>query len=55
MLFRSNRVLEQMGVKKEYELGSIRLSMSCLTTPEDIKIATEKIIEQYRILKDKMN
>jgi cysteine desulfurase len=51
----SNRVLEQMGVKKDYVLGSIRISMSSFNTPEEIKEATKKIIEQYEILKEKMN
>ena len=50
----SNRVLENMGVKKEYLLGSIRISLSCLNTPEEIKKATEIIIQQYKNLKEKM-
>ena len=50
----SNRVLENMGIKKEYLLGSIRISLSCLNTPEEIKKATEIIIQQYKNLKEKM-
>ena len=43
-----------MGVDKQYILGTIRISLSCFNTPEDIKQATEIIIEQYKILKEKM-
>lgn len=51
----SNRVLENMGVKNDYLLGSIRISFSCFNTPNDIKIATQKLVEQYKILKEKMS
>ena len=50
----NNRVLEQMGVDKQYILGSIRISMSSFNTPQEIKQATKIIIEQYKILKEKM-
>lgn len=49
-----NRILEQMGVKKEYVLGSIRISFSSFNTPEEVKEATQKIIEQVKLLKEKM-
>ena len=49
-----NRVLSQMKVKKEYLLGSIRISFSSFNTPEEIKTATEKIVEQVKLLKEKM-
>ena len=51
----SNRVLENMGVKKDYLLGSIRISFSSFNTPNDVKIATEKLIEKYNLLKQKMS
>lgn len=50
----NNRILEEMGVDKQYILGSIRLSLSCFNTPQEIKQATQLIIEQYKILKEKM-
>ncbi|MGN1221762.1 MAG: cysteine desulfurase family protein [Christensenellales bacterium] len=50
----NNRVLEQMGVDKQYILGSIRISLSSFNTPQEIKQATKIIIEQYKILKEKM-
>lgn len=50
----SNRVLENMGVKKDYVLGSIRLSFSSFNTPNEIKIATKELIDQYKILKQNM-
>lgn len=51
----SNRVLENMGVKKDFVLGSIRLSFSCFNTLNEIKIATDKLINQYKILKQNMS
>ena len=50
-----NRILELMGVKKEYVLGSIRISFSSFNTPEEVKEATRIIIEQVNLLKDKMS
>ena len=50
----NNRILEQMGVDKQYILGSIRISLSSFNTPEEVKKATQIIIEQYKILKEKM-
>ena len=49
-----NRVLAQMGIKREYLLGSIRISFSSFNTPEEIKQATKIIIEQVNLLKEKM-
>lgn len=49
-----NRVLENMKVKTEYVLGSIRISFSSFNTFDEVKTATEKIIEQYKILKENM-
>ena len=51
----SNRVLENMGVQKDYLLGSIRISFSSFNTPNEVKIATQKLIEQYKVLKAKMS
>ena len=51
----NNRVLEQMGVNKDFVLGSIRLSFSSFNTPEEIKMATKIIIEQYKLLKEDMS
>ncbi len=51
----NNRVLENMGVSKDYLLGSVRISFSCQNTPSEIKIATQSLIEQYKILKEKMS
>ena len=50
----SNRVLENMKVSKDFVLGSIRISFSCFNTPEDIKIATNEIINQIRFLRGNM-
>lgn len=50
-----NRILENIGVPKDYILGSIRISFSSLNTLDEIKIATTKIINQYKILKDNMS
>ncbi|MBO7508480.1 MAG: cysteine desulfurase [Clostridia bacterium] len=51
----SNRVLESMKVAKEFVLGSIRISFSSFNSPEDIKVATNEIINQIRILKGNMS
>lgn len=51
----SNRVLESMGVAKNYVLGSIRISFSSFNTPEEIKIATNELITQYKILKQNIS
>lgn len=51
----SNRVLEQMGVKKDYVLGNIRLSFSSFNKPEEIAKATKIFVEQYKLLKDRMS
>ena len=50
----NNRVLENMGVQKEYILGTIRISFSSLTTPEDVFEATKQIVEQVNTLKERM-
>ena len=51
----SNRVLEAMGVSKDYVLGSIRLSFSSFNSIDEIKIATNELIEQYKLLKENMS
>lgn len=51
----NNRVLENMQVSKEYILGTIRISFSSFNSPEEIKFATEQIINQYKILKSNMS
>ena len=51
----SNRVLENMGVKKEYVLGSIRISFSSFNTFDEVKFATQELINQYKILKSNMS
>ena len=50
----SNRILENMGVKKDFVLGSIRISFSSFNTFDEIKIATSELINQYKILKQNM-
>ena len=50
----NNRVLENMGVQKDYILGTIRISFSSLTTPEDVFEATKLIVEQVNVLKERM-
>ncbi len=51
----SNRVLENMGVSKDFILGSIRISFSSFNTFEEIKTATDEIIKQYKLLKENMS
>ena len=50
-----NRILENMGVPKDYILGSIRISLSSFNTFDEIKTATNEIINQYKILKENMS
>ena len=51
----SNRVLENMGVKKDYVLGSIRISFSSFNTFDEVKFAASELINQYKILKNNMS
>ncbi len=51
----NNRILENMSVKKEYILGSIRISFSSFNNFEEVKLATEQIIKQYKNLKESMS
>ena len=50
-----NRVLESLGVPKEYMLGSIRISFSSFNSPSEIKTATSEIIKQVEILKENIS
>lgn len=50
----SNRILEAMGLKKEYVLGSIRISFSSFNTPQEVKIAAQKIVGNYKKLKERI-
>lgn len=49
-----NRVLNNMGLEKQYILGSIRLSFSNQNTMEEIIEATNILIKQYKELKERM-
>lgn len=47
----SNRILENIGIKKDYVLGSVRISFSSSNTFDEIKIAVAEFINQYKLLK----